>query len=102
MRKLEGMVKEVVDEMDYLKKREERFTGTNGTSPSSLLSHILRSPNFANVVISPILSPFRCGTESTNTRVTHFGLFTFVALVCLGVWEIFHLRSFFKRKYLID
>jgi len=69
MRKLEGMVKEVVDEMDYLKKREQRFTDTN---------------------------------ESTNQRVTNFGLFTFVALVCLGVWEIFHLRSFFKRKYLID
>lgn len=31
MRKLEGLVKEVVDEMDYLKKREERFSSTNGT-----------------------------------------------------------------------
>jgi len=30
MRKLEGVVKEIVDEMTYLKKREERFTGTNG------------------------------------------------------------------------
>lgn len=29
MRKLEGLVKEVVDEMGYLKKREERFTETN-------------------------------------------------------------------------
>lgn len=31
MRKLEGLVKELVDEMDYLKKREERFSSTNGT-----------------------------------------------------------------------
>ena len=31
MRKLEGLVKEVVDEMGYLKKREERFTDTNCT-----------------------------------------------------------------------
>ena len=31
MRKLEGIVKEIVDEMGYLKKREERFTGTNST-----------------------------------------------------------------------
>ncbi|TDL25247.1 hypothetical protein BD410DRAFT_785129 [Rickenella mellea] len=69
MRKLEGIVKEIVDEMDYLKSREERFTGTN---------------------------------ESTNTRVTNFGFFTFLALLALGVWQIFHLRSFFKRKYLID
>jgi p24 family protein delta-1 len=30
MRKLEGIVKEIVDEMDYLKKREERFQTTNG------------------------------------------------------------------------
>ena len=29
MRKLEGWVKELVDEMGYLKKREERFTKTN-------------------------------------------------------------------------
>ena len=30
MRKLEGIVKEIVDELDYLKKREERFQTTNG------------------------------------------------------------------------
>ena len=34
MRKLEGVVKEIVDEMNYLKKREERFQSTNGASPS--------------------------------------------------------------------
>ncbi|KAI0302403.1 emp24/gp25L/p24 family/GOLD-domain-containing protein [Multifurca ochricompacta] len=59
MRKLEGIVKEIVDEMDYLKKREERFQSTN---------------------------------VSTNVRVQNFGWFTI----------IMHLRSFFKRKYLID
>ena len=32
MRKLEGVIKEIVDEMDYLKKREERFSSTNGMS----------------------------------------------------------------------
>lgn len=31
MRKLEGVVKEIVDEMGYLKKREERFQATNST-----------------------------------------------------------------------
>ena len=29
MRKLEGVVKEIVDEMEYLKAREERFQSTN-------------------------------------------------------------------------
>lgn len=69
MRKLEGIVKEVVDEMNYLKKREERFTSTN---------------------------------TSTNERVQNFAWFTIVSLAGLGVWQIFHLRAFFKRKYLID
>ncbi|KAF8515521.1 emp24/gp25L/p24 family/GOLD-domain-containing protein [Hysterangium stoloniferum] len=69
MRKLEGLVKEIVDEMDYLKKREEKFANTN---------------------------------ESTRGRVQSFALFTIFALVGLGVWQIMHLRSFFKRKYLID
>ncbi|KAI9465321.1 emp24/gp25L/p24 family/GOLD-domain-containing protein [Lactarius psammicola] len=69
MRKLEGIVKEIVDEMDYLKKREERFQSTN---------------------------------VSTNLRVQNFAWFTIVALLALGAWQIMHLRSFFKRKYLID
>jgi len=29
MRKLEGVVKEIVDELGYLQTREERFTNTN-------------------------------------------------------------------------
>lgn len=29
MRKIEGLIKEVIDEMNYLKRREERFTSTN-------------------------------------------------------------------------
>ncbi|PFH48134.1 hypothetical protein AMATHDRAFT_6074 [Amanita thiersii Skay4041] len=69
MRKLEGIVKEIVDEMSYLKRREERFSDTN---------------------------------VSTNIRVQNFAWFTIVSLTCLGVWQIFHLRAFFKRKYLID
>jgi hypothetical protein len=40
MRKLEGIVKEIVEEMDFLKRREERFQTTNGkcfaTFPSTL------------------------------------------------------------------
>ncbi|KAJ3824449.1 emp24/gp25L/p24 family/GOLD-domain-containing protein [Lentinula raphanica] len=69
MRKLEGIVKEIVDEMSYLKKRELRFTDTN---------------------------------ISTNNRVQNFAWFTILSLAGLGAWQIMHLRSFFKRKYLID
>lgn len=35
MRKLEGIVKEIVDEMDYLKRREEKFLNTNGNTVST-------------------------------------------------------------------
>jgi len=69
MRKLEGVVKEIVDELGYLRQREERFQITN---------------------------------MSTNSRVQSFAWFTLFALLGLGVWQIFHLRAFFKRKYLID
>ena len=34
MRKLEGVVKEISDEMDYLKRREERMRDTNGEPKS--------------------------------------------------------------------
>ncbi|KAI0701057.1 emp24/gp25L/p24 family/GOLD-domain-containing protein [Cytidiella melzeri] len=69
MRKLEGVVKEIVDEMGYLKSREERFQATN---------------------------------MSTNSRVQSFAVFMLASLVAVGVWQVFHLRAFFKRKYLID
>lgn len=38
MRKLEGIIKEVVDEMGFLKTREERFADTNGQLASSSYS----------------------------------------------------------------
>ncbi|EPQ52283.1 hypothetical protein GLOTRDRAFT_117691 [Gloeophyllum trabeum ATCC 11539] len=69
MRKLEGIVQEIVDEMNYLKAREERFSQTN---------------------------------ESTLRRVQNFSWFIIFSLLGLGAWQIFHLRAYFKRKYLID
>ncbi|GAA6027172.1 hypothetical protein JCM8097_002453 [Rhodosporidiobolus ruineniae] len=69
MRKLEGVVKEIVDELNYLKRREARMRDTN---------------------------------ESTNDRVKSFFWLTFSTLILLGIWQIIHLRSYFKKKYLID
>ncbi|CAO1612591.1 unnamed protein product [Parajaminaea phylloscopi] len=69
MRKLEAVAQEIIEGMDYLKKREEKMRGTN---------------------------------ESTNSRVQSFASLTLVALVALGIWQMWHLRSFFQRKYLID
>ena len=47
MRKLEGLVKEIVDELGYLKKREERFQNTNSAclpSPPPPLARISHRP----------------------------------------------------------
>jgi len=88
MRKLEGLVKEVVDDMEYLRDREERFTSTN------CAYFVAHSPSYC-IFIDIFL-------VSTNQRVQNFAWFTILSLAGLGVWQIFHLRAFFKRKYLID
>ena len=41
MRRLEGLVKEIVDEMGYLKKREERFASTNSTTLSPYIVPVM-------------------------------------------------------------
>ncbi|ORX39709.1 putative endoplasmic reticulum vesicle protein 25 [Kockovaella imperatae] len=40
--------------------------------------------------------------ESTNERVKNFSILILIGIIALGVWQLIHLRSFFKRKYLID
>ncbi|KAI8388879.1 emp24/gp25L/p24 family/GOLD-domain-containing protein [Radiomyces spectabilis] len=69
LRRLESIVKSIVGQMDYLKRREERMRDTN---------------------------------ESTNERVKWFSLLSLFTLISLGVWQILYLRSFFRRKRLID
>ncbi len=87
MRKLEGVVSEIVDELGYLKERESRFTTTNRVFDTSICAL-----NVFDVF----------ALVSTNERVQNFSLFTLFALICLGIWQILHLRAFFRRKYLID
>ncbi|KAK1924708.1 putative endoplasmic reticulum vesicle protein 25 [Papiliotrema laurentii] len=40
--------------------------------------------------------------ESTNDRVKIFSILLMLGVIGLGAWQLLHLRSFFKRKYLID
>lgn len=92
MRKLEAVANEIVNEMEYLKKRELRMADTNRksrTSPERLAENAELTPEPGIAV-------------STNMRVTNFAILTLVALIALGFWQVFHLRGFFKRKYLID
>jgi hypothetical protein len=66
MRKLEGIVKEIVDEMGYLKAREERFTDTNSAS-SHFPTSLLRPPTLPlpNNALFSILC-FVCQPQQTN------------------------------------
>ncbi|KAF8926917.1 endoplasmic reticulum vesicle protein 25 [Dissophora ornata] len=69
LRKLEDMVKDILENMEHLQAREERMRNTN---------------------------------ESTNERVKYFSTLTMVVLVALGLWQIFYLKRFFRKKRLID
>lgn len=92
MRKLEGVVKEIVEELNYLKRREARMRDTNGELSISELSQLERA-KLTRCRMSVL-------TESTNERVATFFYLTFSALVVLGAWQIIHLRSYFKKSEL--
>ena len=112
--------------MGYLQRREMRMRDTNGEwvgpclistvcypSPPSLSSlagewaRIDQSNGCAHLFL-----------ESTNERVKNFSILILIGIVALGIWQVsraqgpciamtdtpqlIHLRSFFKRKYLID
>ena len=94
VRKLEAVANEIVNEMEYLKKRELRMADTNRKYPT---------PHFPSVKKkSEPYSSISFLSVSTNMRVTNFAILTLIALIALGIWQVFHLRGFFKRKYLID
>ncbi|KAG0369337.1 emp24/gp25L/p24 family/GOLD-domain-containing protein [Gamsiella multidivaricata] len=69
LRKLEDLVKDILDNMEHLQAREARMRNTN---------------------------------ESTNARVQWFSTLTMCVLVALGLWQIFYLKRFFRKKRLID
>ncbi|KAF9169231.1 vesicle coat component [Mortierella sp. AD011] len=69
LRKLEDMIKDILENMEHLQAREERMRNTN---------------------------------ESTNERVKYFSTLTMFVLVSLGLWQIFYLKQFFRKKRLID
>lgn len=89
LRKLETVVKEIVDEMNYLKAREAKLRDTNG--------------NYSHLTINQdSIFFFSFSIESTNERVKWFSTISLFTLFGLGTWQILYLRRFFKRKRLID
>jgi hypothetical protein len=100
MRKLEGVVKEIVEELNYLKRREARMRDTNGAFfrpfvhlPSFSFSLSISIPPTSRTLMQRL-------TESTNERVKNFFWLSFAILISLGAWQILHLRSYFKKSAL--
>lgn len=48
------------------------------------------------------MTVFNFSTESTNTRVLYFSIFSMCCLIGLATWQVFYLRRFFKAKKLIE
>lgn len=86
MRKLEGVVKEIVDQLNYLKVREARMRDTNG---ECLTLELYRREASRTDLHSK---------ESTNDRVRIFFILTLSTLLLLGAWQIAYLRSYFKSS----
>jgi len=70
MRKLEGLVKEIQKEMDYLKQREIRFQGTNGKSHLPLFRAPLNPCIFCRRFALCVVRPLRWYT--TRPTLTRF------------------------------
>ena len=88
MHKPGRLLKGIVDELDYLKKQEEKLANINRTFSSS------PSPAHTMLILS-----WTSLDQSARANISWFSLFF---LVGLGAWGVFHLRAFLKRKYLID
>jgi p24 family protein delta-1 len=79
LRRIENVISEVVHDMEYLKVREQTMRNTN---------------------------------ESTNERVKYFAMLTSsslweyadsgVVLLGLSGWQIVYLRTYFKRKGMLE
>jgi len=80
LRRIENVVTEIVQDMEYLKAREQSMRNTN---------------------------------ESTNDRVKYFAMLTSIlrlnvtltvgaVLLGLTIWQIVYLRTYFKRKGMLE
>lgn len=65
MRKLEGIVKEIVDELNYLKRREARMRDTNGQSLSPR-ARASKGQFFAAAALCLACRPTSCNSSSTS------------------------------------
>ena len=82
MRKLEAVVKEIVDELGYLQRREMKMRDTNGgcTEIAAWCQLATAVPDVEDLT--------SITTESTNNRVRNFAVMIMVGIIILGVWQV--------------
>eukprot|EP01098_Paradermamoeba_levis_P004091 TRINITY_DN1782_c0_g1_i1.p1 TRINITY_DN1782_c0_g1~~TRINITY_DN1782_c0_g1_i1.p1 ORF type:complete len:209 (-),score=70.81 TRINITY_DN1782_c0_g1_i1:221-847(-) len=69
LRKMEDMVKDIIKELEYMRKREAEMRDTN---------------------------------ESINSRVAWVSILSVVALVSLGLWQVWYLKRYFHQKKVLN
>lgn len=72
--RLEGMMEEIVKEMNYLESKEKEMRDLNGMG-------------FSNSCL-----------EATNERIRNFRLVTMISFIVVGGWQIWYLRRYFQSK----
>jgi len=92
LKRLEDFSEAIVLEFKDMKMRADEMRNTNGIL---LLIHIGYKIYLFKFIILFI-------SESTNTRVFYFSLFSMICLIVLATWQVWYLRSYFKAKKLIE
>lgn len=82
-------------------RRGEGDCGRDGV-PQETRDSLYLHQQYAMSFSAESLFSHRLSPASTNDRVQNFAWFSIFSLAALGVWQVLHLRSYFKRKYLID
>jgi p24 family protein delta-1 len=91
LKRLEDLSEAIVQDFAMMRKREEEMRDTNGNINIIIL--VTASINFV---------PTSYFSESTNSRVLYFSIFSMCCLLGLATWQVLYLRRFFKAKKLIE
>ncbi|KFX93121.1 hypothetical protein O988_06978 [Pseudogymnoascus sp. VKM F-3808] len=107
LRRIEEMVQEIVNEMDYLPDAKDwsAIQATEKLKPVE--TELRRIEEMVQEIVNEMdylrtrEQKLRDTNESTNNRVKWFGFGTVGMLIALGAWQIVYLRAYFRSKHLI-
>jgi hypothetical protein len=93
MRRIEDGVAEILNDLKYLRRREERMRDTNGSHPLPP-AHCWHRRTLT-------VHSLPCPAESTNSRVAWLSIFSVVTMVAVGAWQIYYLKRYFQQKKIL-